>query len=246
MPLEWPYTSAALTLLPDTDWQATLNAIRASGGHLIVNLVGSHQSYVDADGHFSLPLWQAKLDQWSGLGLEPYIADGTIAAFRAVEGPQDADRWGGQPIAYTDLEAMAADAHAAFPGLRVVVGSDPVWLAGFGQPWQHMDGVVITYGLSGGDLNVWLDARLAALAHSNQSRFFYLWALNAESGGSPSGTSMSGDELRVLGRTLLDVPNACGLLIYQYNAQYVGNPDIAAALAELGLAAQSRPACVLP
>lgn len=246
MPLEWPTTSVALTLLPDANWQATINAIRTSGGHVIVNLVGSHQGYVDANGHFSLALWQAKFDQWNGLGLEPYIADGTIAAFRAVEAPQEAERWNGQPIGYADLEAMATYAQAAFPGLRVVVGSDPVWLAGYNQPWQHLDGVVITYGLSGGDLNAWLDARLAALANPNLSRFFYLWALNAESGGAPSGTAMSGAELRDLGLTLLDAPNACGLLIYQYDAQYVGSPDIAAAITDLGQAAYSHPACVMP
>jgi hypothetical protein len=246
LPLASSHTSAFLALRPNDDWREALDAVQTAGGHVIVNLVGKRQDVKDADGHFSLSRWQAQLDRWRGLGLEPYIADGTILALRALDAPHDAGYWNGQAVSYTDLEALAAYAHAAFPGLRVMVSSEPIWLAQYAQPWQHLDGVIMTYSLSRGDVNPWLEANLAALADPNLSRLFYLWVLNGLEGGDPAGTAMSGDELRNLGRTLLNAPDACGLLIYRHEASYLGQPDVAAAMNDLSVAAQSRPACSLP
>ena len=73
----------------------------------MLSIGGGPNQYKDADGHFSLSLWQSRVNRFEGIDFSAYIADGTVMGHYLVDEPNDPTNWNGVPIPGETVEAMA-------------------------------------------------------------------------------------------------------------------------------------------
>jgi hypothetical protein len=220
-----------------------------------LRLSGSHERYTTAEGDFDLAAWKAMIAPWAGTGLDPFVADGTLAGHMILD---DIDRFAGRDPDAADLDEMARYSKQLIPGLMTFVREEasdlPVPETG-GYLW--VDAAVNQYKVEEGDVT-------AYVAHQGEVGRTLgvgtIHGLNIANGGD--GTSeqpgyqaghwaMSAAEIERYGAALLADP-ACGMFLnWEYDAEepwsdgsfgadYFARPELEAALAALGDSARAH------
>ncbi len=84
-----------------------LEMVLAAGASVVIDFHGKKYRHQNPDETFNLELWKARIDTFVGLGLESYIADGTILAHYMTDEPKSRGSWGGEVIPNDVIDEMA-------------------------------------------------------------------------------------------------------------------------------------------
>lgn len=227
-----------------------LETARKNGTKVIVNFAGGkYSNNYGPDGTFSYDVWKARVDQYRGLDLGPYIADGTLAADYLIDEPHNAASWGGKSVPYETLERMAQYSKSLWPGLKTIIRTRVSWLAKAPFQWTYLDAGWAQYTVGKGDIYAYRDTEVAA---ARASGLALLFGINNTNGGavvsgcypgSRAGLcAMTAAEVKRFGSILAGETAACGLTLWQFDAAYLGRSDIRAALDDVTAVARARPA----
>jgi hypothetical protein len=224
-----------------------LAAARAVGGRVIVRLSKGPRYWTNSDHSVNLAKWKSLVGRFKDVNIQPYIADGTLLAHYMIDEPHDASNWGGDPVPYETVEAMAQYSKQLWPGLTTVVRSYPDWLAKAPFQWKYLDAAWSQYTASKGDIDTWMKSQTA---FAKQEGLGLIVGLNWLDGGTSAsgirGTrsgawAMSASQIRTFGSVLVSNPYACGVFSWKYTSTYVNRSDIKAAIAQVAVLAKDRP-----
>ena len=231
---------------------AILDSARGAHARVILNLTGSRRRFTNQDGTFNLTLWKQIVDEFRGLDLRPYLADGTLEAHYIVDEPNSLGTWGGRAIAYSVIEEMARYSKSIWPGWTTVARVNPQWLRGAPFPWVYLDAAWAQYA---GPLRMGQIAqfRQESVRAAQELRLGLVVGLNVLNGGDGSSGidgprdalaeglyQMSAAEVREYGVVLAAEPYACGFLNWQYDPTFDARPDVQASLREVSGVATNR------
>jgi hypothetical protein len=225
-----------------------LNIARAHGARFVLKLSrGADHHVQNSDGTFSFAKWKEMVDRYKGIDLTSYIADGTILGHYLIDEPNLASRWGGQVIPQAIVEAMAEYSKQLWPTMTTFIRVVPSWLAKAGIHYQYLDGAWAQYTARKGNPAEWL---MSEVSIARQLGLGLMVGMNVLDGGDGSsgvhGTisgrySMTADEIRNYGSALLDQSYDCGFIMWNYDGQFFGRPDIAAAMSDISAKARNHP-----
>jgi hypothetical protein len=229
-----PYTGAFATLDPQTA-KSTLDAARAAGMHLLINLAGSRRSFQSGDGSFSVSLFEQRLDAFKGIDFGSYVADGTLVGHMLFDEPQDPSNWNGSPVPYADIEAVAEYSKQLWPTLPVGAGGPPSYLLP-GAPYKALDFGFAQYTTQRGDVKTWLQQEVT---DARQIHIGLVVSINILGGNNRN--SVTATQLQEWGQVLASEPTICGLLMWRYDPSYLQNPTIQQALTAIGQVVKTHP-----
>lgn len=238
------YSSTVYTATTPGDLIYALIQANRAGNRLFVNFTGNEAQLRDANG-FNFDMWKARVDRFSHLPLEPYIANGTILAHFVIDEPQDPSNWNGHPVAPAQIEQMAAYSKQVWPTLTTMARSKLEYLKG-GQ-YPHLDAVRIQYLDRLGPIDDYITKNVAA---AKALHLAMIGGLNVLNGGPPNSGipgeaegkfAMNADQVRTWGKRFLSEPYICGFLFFQWEPTYFNRPDIKAAMDELATVARGMP-----
>jgi hypothetical protein len=238
-----PFTGAFRSLRPQ-DAISLLEAARAAGTPLIINLAGSRRNFQEASGAFSPEKFKERLDLFKGIDFDSYVADGTIVGHMLFDEAHDPSNWNRRAVPYADIEAAAAYSHQLWPDMPTGVGSHPSFLMD-GAPWKSLDFAFAQYTeRRGDDIKKWSDEQVRDAHQSGLALVLSLNVLHGNNGGA-----VTASQLRTWGVTLAEESYACALLMWKYDEEddgaYFRDPAIVEAVTAIGQAARERkaPAC---
>ena len=225
-----------------------------------ISLTGEKKSnYQNSDDSLSMDMWKARVDRYGGVDFSAFIADGTIVAHYLVDEPKVARLWGGDPVSNADLEEMARYSKSIWPNLPTVIRDHPTRIYEPGFTWQYLDAAWGQYNpIWRGDVNAYIANEAASAKAQGLGLIAGLQALTGGDGSSgiraPDGMSskwtMSADELRRYGTTIINEPYVCAFNMwtarYDYGDysgfSYFTRSNIEAVVADLSWQAAQRSA----
>ena len=134
---------------------ARFAVMKANNQRMIVGLSGVSSGF-RTDGYFDLAKWKAKIDAVDAVGIDSYVADGTVWAHYIIDEPKSPNSWGGVCIPNNILDEMAAYSKGYWPTLPCVVRHEPLYLInrasascgawpGGDYQWEALDGAWLQY-----------------------------------------------------------------------------------------------------
>ena len=257
------FTGTKLTVTPESA-VADLLAARSRSMRVFLILVGAQRNYKNPDGTFNVDLWKASVDEFRGIDLDGFVADGTIVAHQLVSEAKARNQWGGTIIPNDVLDEMALYSKEIWPTMPTMLRTDPSDLeehaAAFGVrspgwQWRHLDAASARYLVRKGSVDDFA-ANQQASAHRQQLAL--VAGLNVLSGGDGSSGipsphtgrwAMSPDELLRYGSTMLLRTAPCAFEMWRYETpgsafesyRYFRRPEIIGAVAKLAAIASKRP-----
>jgi hypothetical protein len=235
-----------------------LAAARAAGARVVVRLSRGPLYWTNADHSVNLAKWKGLVSRFKDVNIQPYIADGTLLAHYMIDEPHDPSNWGGEPVPFETIEAMAKFSKELWPGLTTVVRDFPDWLSKAPFEWKYLDAAWSQYSARKGDVNAWIKTQVA---YAQQEGLGLIVGLNWLDGGTSAsgipGTrsgsyAMSASQLKTFGSALATNPYACAMYSWKYSPAYLGRSDIKAAVDAIAALARNRdwrscqPAQVIP
>jgi hypothetical protein len=227
-----------------------LGLARSKGGRFVQKMAGKRDSDIkNADGTFSFTKWKALVNTFKGIDFNSYIADGTLIGHFLIDEPHNAAKWGGKPIPYTTLEAMAKYSKELWPNLHTFARVLPSWLAKAPFNWVYLDAGWVQYASRFGSPSAFIAAEVAA---AKSKGLGVMTGMNALDGGNGSSGlrgwtttkwAMSATEITNYGNALLGQSYVCGFLVWTYldmGATYFARPDIRAAMTALSTKAKGH------
>lgn len=220
-----------------------LEAAQAAGMRVLLS-VGSRGQFQDAQLHFDLAKWkQAFNDKYLGLDLAEFIDDGTLMGIALLDEPQDAGgNWGGQAVAYSDIDLAAAHALGVVPGVSTWVGSNATWLSAYvdadgNSAWVALGGVFYPYTLKKGEVSA------AVAGEVNASRVAGLRLILDSNvvGGGTNGAEPTALQLREWLEIFINESKSEGTMLWTWRTgEYFTRPDIAAVMDDMQALANER------
>lgn len=228
---------------------------REAGVKVTLRFTGYHEHYVNGDD-FDLAAWKAMLAPWADAGLQPFIDDGTLAGHMLLD---DIVNFEGRDPDAADLDEMARYSKELLPGLMTYVRQKatglPVPESG---RYVHLDACVNQYEAMEGDVTTYAATEAA---RAEALGLGVINGLNIADGGDgssghdgyrPAHHAMSAAEIARYGAVLAAVPTMGMFLNWEYDgeeqwadgtigASYFNEPELAAALAELGRSVARHP-----
>ncbi|SHK76995.1 T9SS type A sorting domain-containing protein [Rhodothermus profundi] len=233
--------SGTLVLLRDTAHaRHVLEAARAQGMQLIINLAGSRATFQDVDGAFSLERFRQRLERWVSFDFTPYVSDGVILAHMLFDEPHDPNNWNGETVSPAMVDSAAAVSKQLFPTMATAVGSPPSYLYQ-GAPFAFLDFAFAQYAVRKGDITEWLNREVQRV---QQAGLQLLLSINVLAGGSQG--AMTPAELRQFGRALALAPHKRALLLWKWEAGYFGQVDVQQVLEEIAQTLRGGVTAVAP
>ena len=145
---------------------ARLAVMRTHNQNMIIGLAGWSGGFL-TDGKFDLVKWKAKIDAAYALGIESYIADGTIYGNYIIDEPKATNSWGGECVPNNTLDDMAEYSKTKWPTLPCIIRAEPTnltakattscgpWPGGDYQ-WQYVDAAWCQYTIRKGNINTYI------------------------------------------------------------------------------------------
>ena len=221
---------------PPSSLLADLETIRSQGGKVVLMFAGSQTNYKDADGHFSLSMWESRVDRYRGVDFSPYVNDGTIIAHYLLDEPNDPSNWNGQVVSGATVEAMAEYSKQIWPDLPTVVRVEPGYLAQGNVSYRYLDAAWAQYVYRKGEIHTYASQSVADAQSLGLQLIFGLNLLT----GSPDKLALSAQQVQDWGSVLLGSSYPCAFISFQYNATYLAGAGIGQAMDSLHTLAQSR------
>lgn len=191
-----------------------LTTIRNRGGKVVLMFAGNLRHYTDADGHFSLSMWQARVDRYRSVDFSSFIDDGSVIAHFLVDEPNDPANWGNQPIPGGTVEAMAEYSKQIWPNMATVVRVDPGYLAKFNVDYQSLDAAWSQYVERKGPAETYIQQ---SVADAKALGLQLVVGLNILGGGLGI-VPLSATEVREAGSALLASPYPCAFISWEYDS----------------------------
>jgi hypothetical protein len=215
---------------------ATLAAIKARGGKVMLGLAGNQRHYVDSKGHFSLTLWKARIDRYKNVNFSSYVNDGTVVGHFLLDEPNDPSNWNGTTVSGATVEEMARYSKVYWPGMAAIVRTEPGYLAKFAVTYKYLDAAWAQYVVWKGTASNYLSANVAA---AQKKGLGLVVGLNILHGGA-NRTKMSASQVKTYGTALLSSSYPCAFLSWQYNSTYLSTTSMKDAMTALRYKAQNR------
>jgi hypothetical protein len=224
-----------------------LSGARAKGGRVVIKLCKGRDSYVkNADGTFSLSKWKSLVGRYRNVNLGPYINDGTIIGHFLIDEPHRASRWGGKVISQKTLEEMAAYSKQLWPQMTTLVRVAPSWLRSSSMTYRHLDAGWTQYTAGKGNPATWVAAEASAARAKGLGLVVGLNVINGGDGSSgihgdgKRYWSMSANEIRNYGYTMLSQGLACAFFNWQHDTGYYNLASIRSAMADVSSRAKQH------
>lgn len=238
---------AVRTLLP---------MVRAAGMRVTLRMTPDHEAYTDRAGDFDLQAWKSAFSAWEGSGVEEFVADGTLAGHMVLD---DIRTFAGRDPTAAELDEMARHSKELLPGLVTFVREDASALPRpDGGTYIWLDATVNQYHVRKGPVDAYATREAA---EAGALGLGVINGLNLCDGGDGSSGqpgwreghyAMSADEITDYGTVLAAVPSGM-FLGWEYDAherwsdgtigsEYFDQPELQAALAELGALLATQPA----
>jgi hypothetical protein len=227
-----------------------LRITKSKGGRLALEMASKGDERIqNADGTFSYAKWKALVDGYKAYNFNSYITDGTLIGHFLVDEPENLRKWGGKPIPYTTIEAMAKYSKQLWPGLTTFVRAPPKWLAQASINFTYLDAGWVQYGYWKGNASQWIAAEVAA---AKAKRIGIMAGMNVLDGGNGSSRirgwlsyrwAMSAAEIKSYGTAILAQPYVCGFIAWTYlyqGANYFNRTDVKSSMTSLSNLAKSH------
>jgi hypothetical protein len=231
---------------PGESTRKMLADAQKKGARLVIKLCGGKDSFVLANGTFSLTKWKEMVVRFKDMDLNSYIADGTILGHYLIDEPHRAERWG-KVISQATLEAMAKYSKQLWPNMTTMVRVKPSWLAQAPITYTNLDAAWTQYEVHHGDVTKWATTEVAA---AKLKGLGLVAGLNVIAGGNGSSglprlkpswpPPMSANEVRSYGNVMLSQAHMCGFFMWMHDLPYYGRSDIKSAMAELSSKAKAH------
>ena len=193
-----------------------LSDIKSRGGKVVLMMAGPDFLYKDADGHFSLTKWKARIDRYDDVNFDAYIKDGTLIGHYLIDEPNDPANWNGQPISGTTLEEMARYSKARWPGLPTIVRTYPDYLEKW-APYSYLDAAWAQYVERKGDPNVFIADNVAS---AKRQGLGLVIGLNLLKGGV-NKSEMTASQVKSWGSAILSSSYPCAFVSWKYDGGYL-------------------------
>jgi hypothetical protein len=230
--------SGAVRASGPSDILGTLAAARRVGARVVVRLSGSPTYFQNSDGTVNLTKWKARVARFKTVNLGSYISDGTFLGHYMIDEPHDASNWGGKPVPFSTLEAMAKYSKQLWPGLATMVRTTPAWLAKASFRYVYLDAAWTQYSVRFGNISNWISSQAAAARNEGLG---LVVGLNWLHGGRTSGRyPMTASQIKTLGTILATNSSACAFYGWRYDGTYFSRSDIKSAMATVAYKAKSR------
>jgi hypothetical protein len=213
-----------------------LRQIKARGGRVVLMFAGSELHYKNRRG-FDLGKWKARVDRFKHVNFSSYVNDGTIIGHYLIDEPQDPENWRGRPISQATVEEMARYSKQRWPNMATIVRAPPTWLAKWGGSYRSLDAAWAQYLARLGSPRAYIQSNIAA---AQKKRLALITGLNLLHGGNPKKTPMNASEVVQYGSVLLESSYPCAFISWKYNASFLRNRGMRAAMETLRRKAQSR------
>jgi hypothetical protein len=245
-----PFTGMVLNGSDPADVMQVLEAARKAKVRVVLNMFVSPRQVKNPDGSFNLERWKQRIDRFATVDLEPYIADGTLIGNYLLDEPNSRKKWNNEQVPYADIEAAAQHSKRLWPGLPTLVRVDPIFLGKAPFKWVYLDAAWAQYAARRGKVEQYVARNVAAAKRAGLGLVLGLNVLDGGAGASGRrGTkskywAMSAEEVLRYGSVLAREPGGCALLLWKYDrtdTSYFAQPDIQAALSQLGRLAADRP-----
>jgi hypothetical protein len=221
---------------PPTSLLSDLETIRSQGGKVVLMFAGSQVNYKDVDGHFSLSMWESRVDRYRGVDFSSYVADGTVIAHYLLDEPNDPTNWNGQTVSGATVETMAEYSKQIWPDLPTVVRVEPAYLAQGNVQYRYLDAAWAQYVYRKGEVHTYASQNVADAQALGLQLIVGLNLLT----GSPEKLALSSQQVLDWGSVLLGSSYPCAFISYQYNATYLAGAGIGDAMDALRGLAQNR------
>ncbi len=226
------YNGSKLTVAPAFVMNQ-LKVIKSRGGRVFIMMAGNHRYWVDADGHFSLAKWKARVDRFKRLNLDPYVKDGTIIGHFMIDEPNDPANWRGRPVPPAMLDEMAAYSKRLWPGMATIVRTEPGY---FRSRPRYVDAAWAQYVTRKGSAGDYIRRNVA---DAERIGLGLVVGLNVLRGGK-NGSRMSASQVKEWGSELLRSSYPCAFVSWQYNSAYLASGGMGDAMQALRRLAENR------
>jgi hypothetical protein len=231
------YNGALRNIYPEA-LLANLAEIKARGGRVVLMFAGNSRMYLDANGHFSLTKWKARVDRFRGVNFTPYVEDGTIIAHYLLDEPNDPANWNGQPVPGSTVEEMARYSKQIWPKMTTIVRTEPGHLAKWSGTYRHLDAAWAQYAQRKGDVREFLNRNVSDAKRLGLGLIAGLNILM----GTVEKTSLTGSQIESWGSILLSDPYICAFLSWKYDERLLARADVKAAMSRLSQKAEAHAA----
>jgi len=237
------YSGTQITAESPSCLLADLEAARRTNTRVFITFTGSETQNRDANG-FNFDIWKRRVDRFKDMNLDPYIEDGTILGHRLLDEPNDVGNWNGHVVTQAQIEEMAKYSKDIWPKMMTYIRTFPEYLLGGEYP--DLDAVWFHYLDRFAPLDEFIQQHFAAARSLGLKIIVGLNVINggAKDSGIPgrgNKFSMNAEEIRAWGGQLLDQPDLCAFLLWEYDDTYFGRADIQAAVADLAQKAHAFP-----
>ena len=228
-----------------------INAARAMRQKLVLFMTGGAHSNYMTNGSFDLAKWKTRMDLFNTSTIKAAVADavkdGTVIGNAIMDEPENTN-WGGVLMTKPLLDQMAAYAKVYFPTLPMGVNHTTRYASWRTTERYHVVDYIWSPPLywntlaKGSTIAAWRDA---VVAQATLDGVTVAWGLNPLDGGMQAARDglwncpltttqgrgtyapncrMTADQVRDWGRTLAQAPG-CFLIMWAYDATYVGRAD---------------------
>ncbi len=219
------------------DLLSELEAIKSRGGKVSLMFAGNERHYKDADGHFSLSMWQARVDRFRVVDFTPFIDDGTIIGHFMIDEPNDPFNWNDQPVPGATLDEMGRYSKLIWPGLPTIVRAEPGYLRKYSHDYLYIDATWAQYASRKGSVGDFIQRNVADAQSLDVA---LVVGMNVQNGGAGSAP-MTATEVQEWGSVLLGSSYPCAFISYTYDETYLAGAGIGEAMDALRALAQNRP-----
>jgi hypothetical protein len=214
-----------------------LSRIKEQGGKVVLMFAGSELHYKDADGHFSLSKWKARVDRFKSVNFTSYVTDGTIIGHYLIDEPHDTYNWNGEPVSPSTVEEMARYSKTIWPSMPTIVRAEPGYMATWSGTYRYLDAAWAQYTARRGDVNDYIRKNVA---DAQQKGLALIVGLNLINGGNPNLSWMNASEVQQYGSALLSSSYPCAFISWQHDDSFLKQSGMSAAMDALSSKARNR------
>jgi hypothetical protein len=213
-----------------------LAEIRSRGGKVALMMAGPDYYYKDADGHFSLTKWKARVDRYDGVDFDAFIKDGTLIGHYLIDEPNDPANWNGRPIDGETLDEMARYSKAKWPGLVTIVRTTPDYLEKW-APYRYLDAAWAQYVERKGSPENFLADNVAS---AKRQGLGLVVGLNISKGTEDKG-ELTASQVKAWGAAMLGSSYPCAFVSWKWDDRYMAASAMQDAMDYLRRLADDRP-----
>jgi hypothetical protein len=193
---------------------SNLAEIKARGGRVILDLAGGQSKWKDANGHFSMSMWKARIDRYKGVNFSSYIDDGTIAGHFLIDEPNDPTNWNGVIVPGSTVEAMAQYSKQLWPNMPTMVRAEAAYMNQWNVTYRYLDAAWAQYVSWKGTPESYLSKNVY---EAQKAGLALVVGLNISKGGA-NESKMTASQIQSWGSAMLNSSYPCAFISWHYSS----------------------------